>query len=85
MKVIDAMANKLKSPALLMGFSKLMDAAADCFVTSLSQEQISALVRMQLGDLAKLGHPELHRHRLGREEQQVLLRQGPEPLRHEAG
>ncbi len=35
-----------------MGFSKLMDAAADCFVTSLSQEQISALVRMQLGDLA---------------------------------
>ena len=52
MKVIDAMANKLKSPALLMGFSKLMDAAADCSVTSLSQEQISALVRMQLGDLA---------------------------------
>ena len=52
MKVIDAVANKLKSPALLMGFSKLMDAAADCFVTSLSQEQISALVRMQLGDLA---------------------------------
>ena len=46
MKVIDAVANKLKSPALLM------DAAADCFVTSLSQEQISALVRMQLGDLA---------------------------------
>ena len=37
MKVIDAVANKLKSPALLMGFSK---------------EQISALVRMQLGDLA---------------------------------
>ena len=52
MKVIDAMVNKLKSPALLMGFSKLMDAAADCSVTSLSQEQISALVRMQLGDLA---------------------------------
>ena len=52
MKVIDAVANKFKSPALLMGFSKLMDAAADCFVTSLSQEQISALVRMQLGDLA---------------------------------
>ena len=52
MKVIDAMVNKLKSPALLMGFSKLMDAAADCFVTSLSQEQISALVRMQLGALA---------------------------------
>lgn len=52
MKVIDAMANNLKSPTLLMSFSKLMDAAADCFVTSFSQEQISALVRMQLGDLA---------------------------------
>ena len=52
MKVIDAMANKLKSPTVLMSFSKLMDAVSDCFVTSLSQEQISALVRMQLGDLA---------------------------------
>ena len=37
------------------------------------------------GRPCQLGHPELHRHRLGREEQQVLLRQGPEPLRHEAG
>ena len=52
MKVTDAMANKLKSPTVLMSFSKLMDAVSNCFVTSLSQEQISALVRMQLGDLA---------------------------------
>ena len=52
MKVINAMANKLKSPTVLMSFSKLMDAVSNCFVTSLSQEQISALVRMQLGDLA---------------------------------
>ena len=52
MKVIDAMVEKLKSPALLMSFSKLMEAASDCFVTSLSQEQISALVRMQLSDLS---------------------------------
>ena len=53
MKVIDAMLNKIKSPALLMGFSKIMDSAADCFVTSLSQNQISALVRMQLSDFAE--------------------------------
>ena len=53
MKVIDAMLNKIKSPALLMNFSKLMDAASDCFVTSLSQDQISALVRMQLSDFAE--------------------------------
>ena len=53
MKVIDAMLNKIKFPALLMGFSKIMDAAADCFVTSFSQDQISALVRMQLSDFAE--------------------------------
>ena len=53
MKVIDAMLNKIKSPALLMGFSKIMDAASDCFVTSFSQDQISALVRMQLSDFAE--------------------------------
>ena len=52
MKVIDAMAQKLKSPTVLMSFSKLMDAVSDCFVTSLSQEQISALVRMQLASLS---------------------------------
>ena len=53
MKVIDAMLNKIKSPALLMGFSKILDAVADNFVTSLSQNQISALVRMQLSDFAE--------------------------------
>ena len=52
MKVIDAMMNKIKSPTVLMSFSKLMDAVSDCFVTSLSQEQISALVRMQLASLS---------------------------------
>ena len=55
MKVIDAMLNKIKSPALLMGFSKIMDAASDCFVTDFSQDQISALVRMQLSDFANWG------------------------------
>lgn len=35
-----------------MSFSKLMDAVSNCFVTSLSQEQISALVRMQLASLS---------------------------------
>ena len=56
MKVIDAMLNKIKSPALLMGFSKIMDSAADCFVTSLSQNQISALVRMQLERFCRVEH-----------------------------
>lgn len=52
MKVINAMVEKLKSPTVLMSFSKLMDAVSDCFVTSLSQDQISALVRMQLASLS---------------------------------
>ena len=53
MKVIDAMLNKIKSPALLMGFTKILDAVSDSFVTSLSTNQISALVRMQLSDFAE--------------------------------
>lgn len=53
MKVIDAMLQKIKSPTLLMSFSKLMDVVSDCFVTSFSQAQISALVRMQLADFAE--------------------------------
>ena len=39
--------------ALLMGFTKILDAVADSFVTSLSTNQISALVRMQLSDFAE--------------------------------
>jgi LCP family protein required for cell wall assembly len=48
MKVIQAMVDKLKSPTLLLSYSKLMNAVSDCFVTNLSSEQISALVKMQL-------------------------------------
>jgi anionic cell wall polymer biosynthesis LytR-Cps2A-Psr (LCP) family protein len=48
MKVIQAMVDKLKSPTLLLSYSKLMSAVSDCFVTNLSSEQISALVKMQL-------------------------------------
>ena len=52
MKVIQAMLDKLRSPALLTSYTRLMAAVSDCFVTSLSEDQISALVRMQLGDFA---------------------------------
>lgn len=53
MKVIQAMLDKIKSPSLLLSYSRLMAALSDCFVTNLSSEQISALVRMQLGDGAQ--------------------------------
>lgn len=52
MKVIDAMLDKIKSPALLTSYSKLLAAVSDNFVTSLSSNQIAALVRMQLSDFA---------------------------------
>ena len=52
MKVIDAMLDKIKSPALLTSYSKLLAAVADNFVTSLSSNEITALVRMQLSDFA---------------------------------
>ena len=52
MKVIDAMLDKIKSPALLTSYSRLLAAVSDNFVTSLSSNQITALVRMQLSDFA---------------------------------
>ena len=52
MKVIDAMLEKIKSPALLTNYSRLLAAVADNFVTSFSSGQIAALVRMQLSDFA---------------------------------
>ena len=52
MKVIDAMLEKIKSPTLLTNYSRLLAAVADNFVTSLSSNQIAALVRMQLSDFA---------------------------------
>ncbi len=53
MKVIDALLGKLKSPALLTSYTRLMSAVSDCFVTSLSGRQIAALVKMQLSDFAE--------------------------------
>lgn len=52
MKVIEAMLDKVKSPAILTSYSRLLAAVSDNFVTSLSSNQITALVRMQLSDFA---------------------------------
>lgn len=51
--VLKAIINKCVSPAILMGYMGIMDSLSDRFETSLSQSQISSLVRMQLGDGAK--------------------------------
>ena len=48
--VLKAIINKCISPAILTGYMGIMDSLSDSFETSLSQSQISSLVRMQLGD-----------------------------------
>ncbi len=50
MKVISAMLQKAKSPAVLMGYSKILSSVSDSFVTDMSEDQIKALVKMQLTD-----------------------------------
>lgn len=50
MKVIQAILEKAKSPAILTGYSALMRSVSDSFLTNLSQDQIGALVKMQLKD-----------------------------------
>ncbi len=50
MQVISAVLNKVKSPAVLMGYSQIMASVSDSFVTSLSEDQIRALVKMQLSE-----------------------------------
>ena len=50
MAVITAMIDKLTSPALLMNYTTLMTSIEDTFNTDMPQENIKALVRMQLDD-----------------------------------
>ena len=48
--VLKAIINKCTSPAILKGYMGIMESLSDRFETSLSQSQISSLVRMQLSD-----------------------------------
>jgi LCP family protein required for cell wall assembly len=48
--VLKAIINKCMSPAILTGYMGIMESLSDSFETSLSQQQISSLVRMQLND-----------------------------------
>ena len=50
MAVIKAIINKMASSALLNDFSGLMDSLEGSFQTSMTSEQISSLVRMQLDE-----------------------------------
>ena len=46
--VMKAILNKCMSPAILTGYMGIMESLSNSFETSLSQQQISSLVRMQL-------------------------------------
>lgn len=46
--VMKAILNKCMSPAILTGYMGIMESLSDSFETSLSRQQISSLVRMQL-------------------------------------
>ncbi len=50
MKVIKSLINKLTSPSLLKNYTSIMDSMADTVETTLSPEDISSLVKMQLND-----------------------------------
>ncbi len=51
--VLSAIINKCTSPAILTGYMGIMNSLSDYFETSMSQDQIASLVRMQLDDGAK--------------------------------
>lgn len=52
-KVIEALLNKLKSPAILTGYTGLLSSLEGQMDTNLSSQQIASLVKMQLNDGAE--------------------------------
>lgn len=53
MEVIRAVIQKCASSSMLMNYASVMEAVAGSFETSMSQEQIASLVKMQLSDMAQ--------------------------------
>ena len=52
MKVIAAIVDKLTAGTLIKNYSAILDSLQGMFVTSLSSEEISDLIKMQLNDMA---------------------------------
>jgi LCP family protein required for cell wall assembly len=50
MKVMKAMIAKMTSPAILTNYSSLMSSVSDSFQTNMSSDEISDLVKLQLGE-----------------------------------
>jgi len=52
MAVIEAVAKKAASPAILTNYSSLMNSLSGSFQTSLTSSEIASLVKMQLEDMS---------------------------------
>ena len=52
-KVIEGLLEKIKSPAVLLNYTELLDSLSGKMDTSLSSQQIASLVKMQLNDNAE--------------------------------
>ncbi|MBQ8038996.1 MAG: LCP family protein, partial [Lachnospiraceae bacterium] len=53
MAMIEALANKIFSPSILMNYMDLMDSVSSCFITDMPRGKINDLVKMQLNDGAE--------------------------------
>lgn len=53
MAMIEAMADKIFSPTILMNYMDLMNSVSSCFLTDIPREKINDLVKMQLNDGAQ--------------------------------
>lgn len=50
MAMIEAIIDKVMSPAILTNYMDLMDSVSGCFITDMPRDKISDLVKMQLGE-----------------------------------
>lgn len=53
MAMIEALANKIFSPSILMNYMDLMNSVSSCFITDMPRGKINDLVKMQLNDGAE--------------------------------
>lgn len=52
MRVLTAIINKITSPAIITNYSSVLDAIADTFQTNMNEDEIKAIINMQLDDMA---------------------------------
>lgn len=49
-KVLEAMLNKMMSPAIITNYSSILDHIDGCFETNMTSDEITSLIKMQLSD-----------------------------------